>query len=122
MDHFLHLQQINLKSIDSIKVDEYEVKIDSKEVDKRIDEIAKNQKNFIEVDPAKVANEGDLVIFDYKATVNGKNFKGSEGKNTQLELGKDLFIKGFDKQLIKAKKDETINVDCLLYTSPSPRD
>ena len=40
-----------------------------------------------------------------------KNLKGSEGKNTQLELGKDLFIKGFDKQLIKAQKDEIINVE-----------
>ena len=105
------LPKINLKSIESIKVDEYEVKIDDKEVDKRISEIAKNQKNFIEVDPAKVANEGDLVIFDYTATVDGKNFKGNEGKNTQLELGKDLFIKGFDKQLLKSKKDETINVE-----------
>ena len=97
--------------IENIKVDEYEVTIDNKEVDKRIDEIAKNQKNFVEVDAAKVANEGDLVVFDYKATVDGKEFKGSEGKNTQLELGKDLFIKGFDKQLIKAKKDEIINVE-----------
>ena len=35
-----------------------------------------------------------------------KNLKVSEGKNTQLELGKDLFIKGFDKQLIKAKKND----------------
>ncbi len=105
------LPKIDLKSIESIKVDEYEVKIDSKEVDKRISEIAKNQKNFIQVDPAKVANDGDLVIFDYKATVDGKNFKGSEGKNTQLELGKDLFIKGFDKQLLKSKKDEIINVE-----------
>merc|ERR1711991_812572 len=59
-------------------------------------------------DAAKVANEGDLVTFDYKATVDGKEFKGSEGKNTQLELGKDLFIKGFDKQLLKAKKVEAI--------------
>ena len=105
------LPKINLKSIENIKVDEYEVKIDNKEVDKRISEIAKNQKNFIEVDPAKVANEGDLIIFDYKATVNGKNFKGSEGKNTQLELGKDLFIKGFDKQLLKSKKNEVVNVE-----------
>ena len=29
--------------------------------------------------------------------------KGSEGKNTQLTLGKDLFLKGFDKQLIGVK-------------------
>jgi trigger factor len=90
------------------------VKIDASETDKRISEIAKNQKSFVEVDPAKVANEGDLVVFDYKATVDGKEFKGSEGKNTQLELGKDLFIKGFDVQLIKAKKNDTIKVEATL--------
>jgi trigger factor len=103
--------KVEVKSIKNIKFDEYNVSIDSSETDKRIKDIAKNQKNFIEVDSAKVANEGDLVIFDYKATIDGKEFKGSEGKNTQLELGKDLFIKGFDKQLIKAKKDEIINVE-----------
>ena len=108
------LPKINLKSIENIKADEYEVTIDNKEVDKRINEIAKNQKNFVEVDPAKVANEGDLVTFDYKATVDGKDFKGNEGKNTQLELGKDLFIKGFDKQLLKTKKDETAEVQVTL--------
>ncbi len=73
--------------------------------------MGKSQKNFVDVDPAKVANEGDLVIFDYKATVDGNDFKGSEGKNTQLELGKDLFIKGFDKQLLKVKKNEDVDVE-----------
>ena len=106
--------KVEVKSIENIKFDEYNVSIDSSETDKRIKEIAKNQKSFVEVDSAKVANEGDLVVFDYKATVDGKEFKGSEGKNTQLELGKDLFIKGFDKQLIKVKKNDSINVEVTL--------
>ena len=108
------LPKIDLKQLENIKADEYDVTIDSKEIDKRINDIAKNQKNFVEVDPAKVANEGDLVAFDYKATVDGNDFKGSEGKNTQLELGKDLFIKGFDKQLLKVKKNETVEVEVTL--------
>ena len=106
--------KVEIKSVENIKFNEYNVKIDASETDKRINEIAKNQKSFVEVDPAKVANEGDLVVFDYKATVDGKEFKGSEGKNTQLELGKDLFIKGFDAQLIKAKKNDTIKVEATL--------
>ena len=105
------LPKIDIKSLENIKFDEYKVKIDERETEKRIKEIAKSQKNFEEVDPAKVANEGDLVIFDYKAKVDGNEFKGNEGKNTQLEIGKDLFIKGFDKQLLKVKKDEEINVE-----------
>ncbi|MDC0354413.1 FKBP-type peptidyl-prolyl cis-trans isomerase, partial [bacterium] len=44
----------------------------------------------------------------------GKEFKGSEGKNTQLTLGKDLFLKGFDKQLIGVKKDDEKIVDAVL--------
>ncbi len=105
------LPSIELSSFSKIKLDEYVVKINPKETDKRIEQIGKSQKNFVDVDPAKVANEGDLVIFDYKATVDGNDFKGSEGKNTQLELGKDLFIKGFDKQLLKVKKNEDVDVE-----------
>ena len=105
------LPKIDIKILKDIKFDEYKVKIDAKETDKRIQDIAKSQKSFEDVDPAKVANEGDLVVFDYKATVDGKEFKGNEGKNTQLEIGKDLFIKGFDKQLLKVKKDEEVKVE-----------
>jgi trigger factor len=54
------------------------------------------------------------VIFDYNATVDGKSFKGSEGKNTQLTLGKDLFLKGFDKQLIGVKKNDEKVVEAML--------
>ena len=108
------MPKVKLNTLDSIKYKEYKVNLSKEETDKRIKEIASNQKNFVEVDAAKVANEGDLVTFDYKATVDGKEFKGSEGKNTQLELGKDLFIKGFDKQLLKAKKDEEIKVEAVL--------
>jgi len=105
------LPKIDIKSLQNIKFDEFKVKIDSKETEKRIQEIAKSQKNFEEADPTKVANEGDLVVFDYQATVDGKEFKGNEGKNTQLEIGKDLFIKGFDKQLLKVKKDDEAKVE-----------
>jgi len=108
------LPKIDIKSLQNIKFDEFRVKIDEKETEKRIKEIAKSQKNFVETDPAKVANEGDLVVFDYKATVDGKEFKGNEGKNTQLEIGKDLFIKGFDKQLLKVKKNDEAKVEVKL--------
>ena len=103
------LPKVELKSIENIKFDEYTVKIDQKETDKRINDIAKNQPNFKEASETTKAKKGDLVVFDYNATVDEKTFKGGEGKNTQLTLGKDLFLKGFDEQLIGVKKgDEKI--------------
>ncbi len=106
------LPNVEVGSLKDLKVDEYVVKIDPKETDKRIDQIAKTQKNFKDAEESYVAKAGDLVVFDYKATVDGKDFKGNEGKNTQLELGKDLFIKGFDKQLegVKNKQDKKVEV------------
>ena len=108
------LPKVELKSVENIKFDEYSVKIDTKETDKRIKEIAKSQNNFIEVAADVKAVEENLVIFDYKATIDGKEFTGGEGKNTQLILGKDLFIKGFDDQLIGVKKNDEKVVEATL--------
>ena len=107
------LPKIEVKSIENIKFDNYSVKIDPKETDKRINEIAKNQPSFKDAAGNK-AKEGDQVQFDYEATVDQKSFKGGEGKNTQLTLGKDLFLKGFDKQLIGVKKGDEKLVDAVL--------
>jgi len=108
------LPKVELKSVENIKFDEYTVKIDASETDKRIKEIAKSQNNFIDVADEVKAVDGNSVVFDYKATIDGKDFTGGEGKNTQLILGKDLFIKGFDKQLVGVKKNDEKSVEAVL--------
>ena len=108
------LPKVELKSVENIKFDEYSVKIDEKETDNRINEIAKSQNNFKDVDDSVMAEDGNLVVFDYKATIDEKDFTGGEGKNTQLILGKDLFIKGFDKQLVGVKKNDEKVVEATL--------
>jgi trigger factor len=108
------LPKVEVKNLEKIKYDQYVVKIGASETDKRIKEIAKNQNNFKETSAETKASEGDLVTFDYKATIDGNDFKGGEGKNVQLTLGKDLFLKGFDKQLIGVKKNDERSVEATL--------
>ena len=108
------LPKVELKSVENIKFDEYSVKIDANETDKRIEDIAKSQNNFKDVADDVKAVDGNSVVFDYKATIDGKDFTGGEGKNTQLILGKDLFIKGFDKQLVGVKKNDEKLVEAIL--------
>ena len=43
------LPKVEIKSLENIKFDQYTVKIDENETDKRIKEIAKNQPNFKEI-------------------------------------------------------------------------
>jgi len=100
------LPTIKIQSLENIKFTDYEIKVTDEEVKKRIDDIAKNQKNFIDKKENETSQNGDMVVFNYNATIENKNFEGGEGKNTQIVLGKDLFIKGFDKQLLGVKKNE----------------
>ena len=100
------LPSIKLQSLDKIKFTDYEIKVTEGETKKKIDDIAKNQNDFKDKSENAIAQNGDLVIFDYNATIENKNFEGGSGKNTQIVLGKDLFIKGFDKYLLGVKKNQ----------------
>jgi len=117
LEYTIHVEQlpkIKTKGIEEIKITNYEIKTTNIDIDKRIKDIAKNQNNFKDKKNEETAAQGDLVIFDYKATIDGKDFKGGEGSNTQIILGKDLFIKDFDKQLIGVKKQEEKIVEVTL--------
>ncbi len=100
------LPKVKLKPISNIKFTEYEINVTKEESQKKIDEIAKSQNSFKDKKENEIAENGDLVIFDYEAKINDKNFEGNKRKNTQVVLGKDLFIKGFDKQLLEVKKNQ----------------
>ena len=104
------LPEIKVKPLNSIKATEYNVEIDKNIIDKRINEIAKGQQNFENKKENEKSEKGDMIIFDYKAKIDGKDFEGNEGKNVQLILGRDLFIKGFDDQLIGTKKNDNKTV------------
>ena len=108
------LPSIKLQSLDNIKFTDYEIKVTEDEIKKRVDDIAKNQNNFKDKSENESAENGDLVAFDYNATIEKKNFEGGQGKNTQIVLGKDLFIKGFDKQLLGVKKNQEKKVIIIL--------
>ena len=108
------LPSIKIESLESIKFNDYEINVSENEIKKRIEEIAKNQNNFKDKKDNEEAKEGDLVVFDYNAKIENKTFEGGEGKNTQIVLGKDLFIKGFDKQLIGCKKNQEKEVTAIL--------
>ena len=108
------LPEIKLKSFEKYKAVEYKVKIEDKIVNEKLKEISKHNKQFEDKEEKDKAKIGDQVIFDYSATVDGNKFEGSEGKGVQLELGKDLFLKGFDQQLVGVKKSDQKILDAVL--------
>ena len=108
------LPNIKLKPLDGFKGIQYKLKVDKKIIDDKIKEISNQNKKFEDKKDNEKAIKGDQVIFDYSASIDEKKFEGSEGKGVQIELGKDLFLKGFDDQLSGVKKGETKTVITLL--------
>ena len=108
------LPNVILKSFDKIKATDFKVKIENKVIDEKIKEISEQNKQFEDRNENEKAIIGNQVIFDYSAKIDGNKFEGSEGKGVQLELGKDLFLKGFDQQLVGVKKGETKLIDAVL--------
>ena len=108
------LPSVTLKSFDKFKATDFKVKIEDKVIDEKIKEISEQNKQFEDKNDNEKAITGNQVVFDYSATVDGNKFEGSEGKGVQLELGKDLFLKGFDQQLVGVKKNELKIIDAVL--------
>ena len=77
------LPSIKIQSLELIKFTDYEINVSENESKKRIEEIAKNQNNFKDKKENEIAQKGDLVVFDYKATIENKKFEGGEGKKTK---------------------------------------
>ena len=106
--------EIKLQSFNKISVTDYIVKVDKEELDTRLKNLSKEYKNFENKKENLVSEIGDQVIFDYKASVDGKDFEGSKGEGVTIELGKDLFLKDFDKQLVGVKKNDKKVVEAFL--------
>jgi len=92
--------------LNKIEIEKFNVKADKKDLDLRLNQLAESSKKYKDKENAQPAKINDLVIFNYEATVDGKTFEGNKGEKLQIVLGKDLFIKNFDKQIIGSKKDE----------------
>jgi trigger factor len=108
------LPSVSLKSFDKFKATEFKVKIEAKVIEEKIKEISKQNKQFEDKKENDKAITGNQVVFDYTASIDGNKFEGSEGKGVQLELGKDLFLKGFDDQLVGVKKGDTKLIDAVM--------
>ena len=83
--------ECGFKSFDKFKATSFNVKIEDKIIEEKLKEIANQNKQYEDKRNEKLL---EINYFDYSATVDGNKFEGSEGKGVQLELGKDLFLKG----------------------------
>lgn len=102
--------QIDLSKLKSCTPEVTIKEPDSKKIDERIDEIAKNYTPLIEAKEEEALTKGQTARIDFEGFVKNKPFKGGKAEGFDLLIGGGQFIAGFEDQLIGMKKNEEKNI------------
>ena len=100
----------NLGEYKGLKLERTLVNIDETYVENELEMLRTKNAKIEKVDTA--AENGDIVVIDFKGFIGGKPFEGGTGTGYSLELGSQAFIPGFEEQLIGIKKgdEKEINI------------
>lgn len=101
------LPEVPPPAIEGLKLERLTVAAADAEIDSQIERIAGQQKHYDDAQDGHPAVEGDLVVMDYKGTVDGVAFDGGTGEGMSVELGSGRLIPGFEEQLEGVKKGES---------------
>ena len=99
--------EIELIDFEKLNVESYKVKIKDKEIDQRVELIAKNQKSFKDQPDEYKAKKDDSVRLDYEGTIDGKNFDGGKAEEQTIIIGSGQYLKDLEDGLIGLKAGDT---------------
>jgi trigger factor len=85
-------------------------KADAKEVDAKLEEMAKEQAPFEKIKRKRMVKDGDMTLIDFEGFVDGTAFDGGKAEKFQLKIGSGSFIPGFEEQIIGMKYEEQKDV------------
>ncbi len=94
-----------------IKVERSKLKIEKKDIDNSLQQIADKHERFIPLQTKRKSKKGDLVLFDYEGSINNKPFEGSSGKDETVVLGSGKYIPGYEDQMIGSQIGEEKTID-----------
>jgi len=85
-------------------------KADEKEVEAKLEEMAKEQAPFTKIKRKRMVKDGDMTLIDFEGFVDGVAFDGGKAEKFNLKIGSGQFIPGFEEQIIGMKYDEEKDV------------
>jgi len=100
------LPNIILKDLSEIKLTKYVSKVTEKDINKVIENLFNQYKDFSKIKKERKTKKGDRLIISYKGYLDEKLFEGGTAEKETIELGNNNYFPEFDKNLIdKSTKD-----------------
>ena len=102
------LPEIQPMDFAELKLERLRPEVPEDEVQAALERVARQQRKSEVVERA--AETGDIVVIDFKGSIDGQEFPGGSAEGYSLELGTNSFIPGFEDQVVGAKAGETRTV------------
>ena len=103
------MPEIELKNIDKIKLEKPVLKVKKEDLEKSVDKIAEQYKEWNEV--KRKSKVGDRVKADFEGTINGEAFENNKADDFLIEIGSKQLIPGFEEGLVGVKVGEEKKLD-----------
>ncbi len=103
------MPEIELKSLDKIKLEKPILKVKKVDLEKAVNKIAEQQKDWVSV--KRKSKNGDRVKADFIGTINGKEFENNKADDFLIELGSKQLIPGFEEGLEGVKYGDKKTLD-----------
>jgi len=101
--------EVTLSDFSKLKVEKLVAEVGDDNIDKMIETLRQQRQSW---EPIKrQAKNKDRLNIDYVGTIDGEEFEGGSAQGTNLELGSNRMIPGFEKGLLKAKAGDEIVLD-----------
>lgn len=101
--------EISLPDFTKIKVERLGADISDADIDEMIETLRKQRQTWEPADRA--AAKGDTVNIDYKGSIDGELFEGGSAQGTNLVLGSERMIPGFEEGIEGKAKGDVFTLD-----------
>ena len=92
------MPEFELSGFENIKVERPVAEITEQDIDRMIDNLRQQRAVWNAVE--RPAHDGDRVRFDFEGKIDGQDFAGNKGENTQVVLGRKTTLPEFEAWLI----------------------
>ena len=101
----------------SFNLDKPVAKADAEKVKSTVERLRDQKAVLVPIEGRDTAQDGDTLVLDYVATVEGKPLRGGEVKNYEVTLGTNQAVPGFEENLRGLAKGHTREFDVVFPQS-----
>ena len=102
------LPNIILKDFGEIKLTKYISKVAEKDINKVIENLFNQYKEYNKIKKERKSKKGDRLIISYKGYLDEKLFEGGSAEKETIELGNNNYFPEFDENLINKSRNDNI--------------